>query len=380
MTDSKQVRINELARELEIKAKVLIDYLPEIGVTEKKTHSSSIDIEHAELARKHFRGLAAAEAAAEGCEDRGSESEDCAPGSACCSAVGSGIRSSGSETGRRQRLRHCARAPAAPGCSRCALRQRTTAAPAAASRTPAVPAAPGDSCHRRLRPQRGHPTAHPTAAHPTCGTARRRLRGAAAPRPGMPPAQRPAAASPAGTTPPAYCPTGAPPTGQRFPVASRPATAPYQNRPGAPQGMRPAAAPGQIRPEWSSETRRPASSRRSAVEISAAAWRRRTSRKRTNWQPAARRHGRRSESRTGQAALRAQAPRSRGGPRWKSDSTKASANFIRCGLAPASASRPRRARRAGRAGPARATRSNDHRRHHGSRSGGKAGCSRQGSC
>src|SRR5208282_1041720 len=65
MSDPNQIRINELARELEIKAKVLIDYLPEIGVTEKKTHSSSLDLDHAELARKHFLGLAAQEAAAE---------------------------------------------------------------------------------------------------------------------------------------------------------------------------------------------------------------------------------------------------------------------------------------------------------------------------
>ena len=57
MADSNQIRINELARELEVKAKVLIDFLPEIGVTEKKTHSSSLDLEHAELARKHFAGL-----------------------------------------------------------------------------------------------------------------------------------------------------------------------------------------------------------------------------------------------------------------------------------------------------------------------------------
>jgi translation initiation factor IF-2 len=47
MSDPNQIRINELARELEIKAKVLIDYLPEIGVTEKKTHSSSLDLDHA---------------------------------------------------------------------------------------------------------------------------------------------------------------------------------------------------------------------------------------------------------------------------------------------------------------------------------------------
>ncbi|MGA9484272.1 MAG: translation initiation factor IF-2 N-terminal domain-containing protein, partial [Candidatus Acidiferrales bacterium] len=65
MADSNQVRINELARELEIKAKVLIEFLPEVGVTEKKTHSSSIDLKHAELVRKHFRDVAAAEEAAE---------------------------------------------------------------------------------------------------------------------------------------------------------------------------------------------------------------------------------------------------------------------------------------------------------------------------
>ncbi|MGC2808497.1 MAG: translation initiation factor IF-2 N-terminal domain-containing protein, partial [Candidatus Acidiferrales bacterium] len=65
MADSNQVRINELARELEIKAKVLIEFLPEVGVAEKKTHSSSIDLKHAELVRKHFRDVAAAEEAAE---------------------------------------------------------------------------------------------------------------------------------------------------------------------------------------------------------------------------------------------------------------------------------------------------------------------------
>src|ERR1700722_17059038 len=65
MSDSNQIRINELARELEIKAKVLIEYLPEVGVTEKKTHSSSIDVEHAVLVRKHFQQLAEQEAAAE---------------------------------------------------------------------------------------------------------------------------------------------------------------------------------------------------------------------------------------------------------------------------------------------------------------------------
>ena len=58
MTDSNQIRINELARELEVKAKAIIDYLPEAGVTEKKTHSSSIDVEAAVKVREHFRALA----------------------------------------------------------------------------------------------------------------------------------------------------------------------------------------------------------------------------------------------------------------------------------------------------------------------------------
>src|SRR3989442_12948602 len=39
----KKIRINELARELEVKAHEVLERLPELGVTEKKTHSSSID-------------------------------------------------------------------------------------------------------------------------------------------------------------------------------------------------------------------------------------------------------------------------------------------------------------------------------------------------
>src|ERR1700689_2546214 len=65
MPDANQIRINELARDLEVKAKAIIDYLPEAGVTEKKTHSSSIDVDTAVRVRQHFQDLAKAEAAAE---------------------------------------------------------------------------------------------------------------------------------------------------------------------------------------------------------------------------------------------------------------------------------------------------------------------------
>ncbi len=48
----KKIRINELARELEVKPGVILDLLPELGVEEKKTHSSSID-EDVALALRH---------------------------------------------------------------------------------------------------------------------------------------------------------------------------------------------------------------------------------------------------------------------------------------------------------------------------------------
>src|SRR5882672_7441358 len=49
-----KIRINDLARELEVKSKAILDVLDEVGVTEKKTHSSSIEEDEAERVRKHF--------------------------------------------------------------------------------------------------------------------------------------------------------------------------------------------------------------------------------------------------------------------------------------------------------------------------------------
>ena len=61
-----KIRINELARELEVKANLILDLLPEFGVTDKKTHSSSLDDDIAERVRSHFQnGGSAASAGAE---------------------------------------------------------------------------------------------------------------------------------------------------------------------------------------------------------------------------------------------------------------------------------------------------------------------------
>jgi translation initiation factor IF-2 len=56
MSKTAQIRINDLARELEVKAKVIIDLLPGFGVAEKKTHSSSVDVDVAEKVRKKLAG------------------------------------------------------------------------------------------------------------------------------------------------------------------------------------------------------------------------------------------------------------------------------------------------------------------------------------
>src|ERR1700742_1046423 len=49
-----KIRINDLARELEVKSKAILDALDAVGVVEKKTHSSSIEEDEAERVRKYF--------------------------------------------------------------------------------------------------------------------------------------------------------------------------------------------------------------------------------------------------------------------------------------------------------------------------------------
>src|SRR6202050_1796305 len=50
-----KVRINDLARELEVKSRAILDTLPIVGVTEKKTHSSSLEEHEAEKVRVYIR-------------------------------------------------------------------------------------------------------------------------------------------------------------------------------------------------------------------------------------------------------------------------------------------------------------------------------------
>src|SRR5258708_4091090 len=59
-----KARINDLARELAEKRKAILGVLTEVGVTEKKTHSSSLEEHEAEKVRVHFRASGESSAAA----------------------------------------------------------------------------------------------------------------------------------------------------------------------------------------------------------------------------------------------------------------------------------------------------------------------------
>ena len=49
-----KVRINDLAKELEVKSRAILDILSELGVPAGKTHSSSLEGDEAERVRAHF--------------------------------------------------------------------------------------------------------------------------------------------------------------------------------------------------------------------------------------------------------------------------------------------------------------------------------------
>jgi len=255
MSDPNQIRINELARELEIKAKVLIDYLPEIGVTDKKTHSSSLDLDHAELVRRHFQGLAAAEAAAEAEKEAKVKAAKARPASRTSAPATplSTARPAAPGVPAPSATPGVAGKPAAPGIVPPSVTPRPGGATARPAGSPAAGAAPAAHSPPAAKPgvaPAGATHGAPAAAKPgvTPGVtrapipARPAAPGGAPGHPTTPAAQRPAATAPGAQRP------GAPLMGQRYPSRPSGPSSPGQGRPGAPQGMRPAAAPGQARP------------------------------------------------------------------------------------------------------------------------------------
>src|SRR6202453_2637262 len=244
MADSNQVRINELARELEIKAKVLIEYLPKAGVTEKKTHSSSIDLVHAERVRKHFRDLAAAEEAAEA-EKSAKTTAAKKPAPKPAAAPTAAPVTAAAPIAAKPAAPVSATAPASAARPGVAPTAGATP-PAARPAVPTRPAAPGATAATHVpvaaspsgtAPRPAPPV--PTGSSATTQTSRPTgPLSTSMPRPGQP--LRPSA-------PGAPRPAGSAPSTQRYPPATPRPSGPGQ-RPGAPQGMRPAGAPQSYRP------------------------------------------------------------------------------------------------------------------------------------
>jgi translation initiation factor IF-2 len=218
MTEPNQIRINELARDLEVKAKAILDYLPEAGVTEKKTHSSSIDVAAAEKVRAHFQKLAQEEAAAE-----------------AKAVADKAAKEAAAKAARLRPAAPAAAAPPAPTIAKPPAPTATASAPPAVAPTAVKPSAPGVPAAPAAKAP-APAVAKPAAPAPTP------VRPAGAPAP--PSAAPPAPAQPVGAQPPK--PSPAPPG-----VAPRPST-PSTVRPGVPPPpggvarppMRPAAGPG----------------------------------------------------------------------------------------------------------------------------------------
>src|SRR5499427_3735094 len=226
MSDTNQVRINELARELEVKAKAIIDLLSGFGVSEKKTHSSSIPADVAEKVRKKIQGVAEAEAQAEAAAKAEKEAKEAA-------AKAARMRPSAPATAPPQaRVAPAPVKPAAPAAPAAPAPKPVT--PAAHPTTPsaAAPAAP------KTVPKAPAPAPAPAAAKPGAPAAPTPIRPAVpASQPGTTSA-RPAAAAPVSTQPSATRPAAPGSAPARPGAPARPSTPPRPNTPLRPSGNR----------------------------------------------------------------------------------------------------------------------------------------------
>ncbi len=158
-----KIRINELARELEVKPNKLLELLPQFGITEKRTHSSSVDDDVADRLRRHFGFLpqepeGAAEAGGAGEAARGAQ-----PAAGASGRGAAGLGRTAMAPGAPTTLAS-AMAPAAPGSTvsseTVALKEgllvgRTTPQrlrPPLAGVRPAVEAAPPSAPAAPVRP------------------------------------------------------------------------------------------------------------------------------------------------------------------------------------------------------------------------------------
>ncbi len=243
----RKIRINELARELEVKPQRILDLLPELGHLEKKTHSSSLDEDIADLVRRHFgqdgagheaRMADMAEDRALAAEDRAREAEESLP------APPPAVPARDSRPGQPQASAVPVEDIAAPAASEpeTAADEQSAADAAPAKPMPIRPPLLGGL--RPIQPPVGPRPQAPAMPVMPRATAPPRPPKTEAPAPARPAApQRPSApATPAPPQPPPARP-GQVLTGPRQPIPS----GPRQPLPGTVIGS-PGAVPGTPRP------------------------------------------------------------------------------------------------------------------------------------
>src|SRR5437868_5224939 len=223
-----KVRINDLARELEVKSKAVLDYLPSIGVTEKKSHSSSLEHDEADKVRKHFAKAAEASAAEKRKAPAAAEIKPKIDLSKI-SKPGDVLKAISKQTAPE--------APAAPISKPAAAPISKPAAPPAAAK-PTAPIVPPRVAEKPAAP------AAPAQTHVASIEAAAEKPAVVAKPPAAPPTPPPAAASGISSVPPRRLIT--PQTGPRpvYAAPQRPAAATVT--PGQPigQAMRPRPVPG----------------------------------------------------------------------------------------------------------------------------------------
>src|SRR5579863_4228850 len=155
------VRINELARELEVKSKAILDALTEVGVTEKKTHSSSIEADEAERVRAYIlrgRGGSSAQPRQEPEKPKIDWSRVSKPGDVAKAILERRNQQDAAHAAAPRPAAPVAAAPAAPA------RPAAPAAPAAPPKVAAPPAAAVPAAEEKPAPRRIVPQPRPAPA------------------------------------------------------------------------------------------------------------------------------------------------------------------------------------------------------------------------
>src|SRR6185437_1019483 len=233
-----KVRINDLARELEVKSKSILDALPEIGVTEKKTHSSSLEEHEAEKVRVYLRVESASSKSArpsrgeaEGIKPKIDLSNISKPGDVLKAILGKQQPAAPASPSR----------PAPPTVEKPAASVPVVAKPAVA--TPAKPIAVPPPAPKTVMPTSQPRPAYtvPAATPPQAPATTTTTTATSTTTPSAPAATIPAAVRPA--TPPPAAQSAAPPVAKPAVPTTQPPV------PGKPIAQRPQPGPRMIVPQ-----------------------------------------------------------------------------------------------------------------------------------